>query len=535
MSKDGDFLSGFSGGSKGVPLTHKNTEASTSAAATPTATNANVATDKAKTRASDNGKLADKIASTNTAPSANHAKNPASGLAKDKLTTANNQSAKPATGLATKNNSQMPSPSRPAQSASAIIKAPEHIVTKDNKFHKRKLIRYGIIGSASIIVAVLIFFTARMLNQIEVPNFVGAELDLANNWMLTGGPSVQANHEFSLEYAEGLIIRQDREPESSMSRNGLLTVTVSDGPDMDEIVALPDFEEMTGAAIRTWRSNYHMNAIMLTDETSSDIEANHVIRIEVPPSVDVENFSRRDTLTIIVSTGPETVQISNMIGNTLAQVDEFIERNPLLDVELEFEPNETVPHGNVLRQSHAPNSRLPVGSTFTLVVSGGNPIEVPNFANMNATNVAEEATALGLTVRVRERYHGSVPFGRLISQSVEAGSEVYGDDLTVEVVYSLGRPWISEMSSEFEIERGLFEFNSRGANLTFGVERVDSYLPRGAIISQSRYGQFVALNDHINFRVSLGNLTPPEPPPMPPPMPPAPTDPPANDNGDDEE
>ena len=473
MSKQGDFLSGFSGRGEKKPLTEQNTS--------PVKDTNSTTEVKEKVNIAENKKLADKIVAES----------------QGKVNTPK------------RNNTSVGIPNRPAQSTNAIIKAPEHIVTKDEKFHKQKMVRYGIIGTVTIVIVVLGFFLIRMLNSVEVPDFTGEEIANVEIWALRSNVTVEQDREFSLDYDEGIVIGQNREPGSSMSRNSVISFTVSDGPNMDEVIVLPDFEEMTGAAIRTWRSNYHMNAINIREENSSEIEANYVIRIDVPSTVDIEYFRRSDSLNIYISSGPETVTINNMIGNNREQVDEFIERNPSIEVEIEYEPNETILRGTVLRQSHAPNARLAVGDTFILTLSEGNPVSIPNFANIIPTEAAEEGQRIGLTVIVRERYHPTVPFGRLISQSEEAGSNLFGDEPMVEAVYSLGRPWISQLSSEFEIVQEMFGFNSRGASLTHTITHVDSYLPRGSVVSQSRYNQFVALNDHINFQISLGNLEPP--------------------------
>ena len=420
---------------------------------------------------------------------------------------------------------------RPAQSASAIIKAPEHVVTKDEKFHKRKLMKYGIIGTASVAIAVLVFFLVRMLNSVEVPDLVGQEYEpRVQTWALSNQVAVQSQPAYSLEFAEGIVMAQNREPGSSMARRSVIIVTVSEGPNMDEEITLPDnLEEMTRGQITTWQRENHVN-ITFRDEASAEVETNYVIRVEVPAAVDIDNFLRRDSLIIYISTGPETVQIGNMTGNNREQVNTFIENNPLIDVEIEYVAHETIARGTVLRQSHAPGTRLSSGETFTLTLSGGDPVIVPNFVNISRTVARGMTGGEGeVAVDFQERYHPTVPLGRLISQSVEAGGEIFGDE-TVTVIYSLGRPWIENMAGQFEnqIAEAFAEFAEKGApNLSFSVVFVDSYLPRGTIVSQTLHGQFVAMDAHVTFRISLQNLTPPVD------LPPAPGNPGSGNNEDD--
>jgi serine/threonine-protein kinase len=308
-------------------------------------------------------------------------------------------------------------------------------------------------------------------------------------------------------------MKQSREAGRHLTSGSVFSVTVSKGPDMEEIVELPDFEEMGGQAIRTWRLDYQMLAINIREEASEEIDQHGVIRIDVPNDVDVENFGRSDVLNIYLSTGPETVELTNFRTKNREQVESWMEDNPLATVEFEYEASETVVREMVLRQSHAPNATLPSDETLTITLSGGPSVIVPNFSNGIFEEIQEEIPE-GLTVLHRTRLHATVPYGRVIYQSVEAGKEVFGDDATVTVTTSLGRPWISDLVGQTEGELSKFFFDnfiSNGANITFGVEYVDSFEPRGQVVSHSRVGQFLGMTDSVTVRISRGNLTPPEP------------------------
>jgi len=469
MSKKSDFLSGFSGGNKRKPLTEQNTA--------PVKESFSAGTGKVDVAA--NKRLADKIVAD-----------------------------------AQKNaNEKKPVATRPTQSSSAIIKAPEHVVTKDEKFHQRKLFRYGIIGLVIVIIAIIIFFIFRMTNTVEVPNWQGRTISEAETWGMLEIGAIEIAYEYSLEYDEDIIITQNREPGSNMSRNANLALTVSQGPDMTEVVDLPEFEEMTRAQIRSWADEYLMRGVSFREENNVDIETNDVIRVEFPSAVDPESFRRSDSVTIYISAGPEMVAISNLIGNDREEVDEFITENPLIVVETEYEPHETIEHGTVLAQYPAPGSRLPVGDTLTLTLSGGNPVIVPNFADMrraDAESMADDPEA-ELDVVVHRRWNASIPTGRFVSQSIDAGEELFGDMPTVIVVYSDGRPWLPDLrrTSVRDLESTIIDINDKGSSITIDIIFVDSYEVRGTIISQTRHNQFVAMDEHVIFNVSLENLEPP--------------------------
>jgi len=493
MSKKGDFLSGFSGGNTQKPLTEQNL----------TPAKETDSTEEKKADVAENKKLADEIVA-DAEKKENAAKKSASSA------------------IAT----------RPAQNPSAIIKAPEHVVTKDEKFHKRKMIRYGIIGIVIVITALLVFLIFRMFNNVEVPNWVGEDIEYARTWGMLDGGTVEIEREYSLEFAEDIVIAQNRDPGSTMSRNSVIILTVSLGPDMNEVIDLPEFEEMTRGQIRTWTDEYLMRGVTFREENSSDVEDNYVIRVEFPSAVDPDNFRRSDTVTIYVSTGPETIAISSLVGNTREEVDEFITENPLVNVEIEYEPHETIERGTVLAQSPSPGTRLVVGEALTLTLSAGDIVVVPNFADLRRIEAIEmgEDPEAELNVIVHRRWNATVPNGRFVSQSVEPGEELYGESPTVIVVYSEGRPWIPDLvgTSVRDLESTIIDINDKGSTITINIVYVNSYRTRGTITSQTRHNQFVALNEHVIFYVSYGNLQPP-----PDYIPPDPPDPPIDDPGDD--
>ena len=480
MTSGGDFLSGFSGGNTKKPLTEPSKKPVKDEKPIESKANNEVKeTEKPTPSVAENKKLADKIVAE----------------------TEKKADAKPNSLLV---------PTRPAQSENSVIKAPEHIVTRDEKFHKRTLIKYGVIGGISVVIMLIIFLIFRMVNNTVVPNFVGEELQRAELWDIQGGATVAVTREYSIEFNEGIISQQSVEPGETISRNSVLNIVVSLGPNMDEVVDLPDFYEMRRQQISNWASENRMRGINFTDEPNADIEQGHVIRVEFPVTVDPDNFRRSDTVRIFVSSGPATVQLSNFVGRELEDVREFVENNPWIELEIEHEAHETIEPGTVMRQTPASGARLVEGDTLTVVISAGDPIIVPNWATIRRIN-AEIDYPEGLNVQVEDRFNSSVPLGRFLSQSVEAGTEVFfGHE--IDVIYSLGRPWIPDLVGglENEIDPLINDFNDQGAFLTRQINYVDSWKPRGQILSQNLYHQFVDLNAHLVFTISRGNQAEPE-------------------------
>jgi len=399
----------------------------------------------------------------------------------------------------------------PAQRKGALIKAPEHVVLEDKTFHKRKIIKYLLFSTTTVVMVFIGFLIFRMTNATTMPDWVNQEADSHNirTWQINSRITPTIELAYSTEFLDGIIMSQSVAPGETVMRGSSVVLTVSRGADLNEIVPLPNFYEMTRAQINTFREQNRMRSINFSEENHPEIEANHVIRLEFSANADSEAFKRSDALTVVISRGPHTVQVPNMIGDERDEVDEFITSNPEINIELEFEPNQLISRGTVLRQSESPGMRLAHGATLTLTLSAGNPVEIPDFSRMRRIE-ALEFDEEELFVNVIERYHPTINYGRFISQDIESGTEVYDEDPAVTVTYSLGRPWIPRFSTVENIEREIVLINDDGASIFLDIRHINSYIDRGVVLRQSHYDQRVDLNQTILIEVSLGNLTRPE-------------------------
>ena len=389
------------------------------------------------------------------------------------------------------------------------ITAPEHTMREDTTFHKRKMMKYYIAGGTTLAVAVLIFMLIRMLNTVQIRDFSGDTIDAVRLWGVTNDISIETQTEYSLQYGENVVFGQSREPGSRLMSGAVLTVTVSLGPDMTEVIQLPDFEAMTTAQVRNWRLDNQVLSVNVREEYSETVPSGQFIRLDVPTATDIETFRRSDTLDIYMSRGLRTVQVPNFSsGNTMREAVETWASENDINIEFEYEPDEDVASDMVLRQSIAPGSRMTVEDTLVITVSGGVGVIVPDF---NTLTHEEAMSVTGLFITTRHRFHATIPYGRVITQSPAAGTEIFGDDAEVTITYSLGRPWIDDLRGQTYNNLGpiMFAFTSQGANITYTVTSVSSSQPRGTIVSMSHFAQHLDMNTHITFHVSLGDLSEP--------------------------
>ena len=409
------------------------------------------------------------------------------------------------------------------------IVAPEHVVVRDTSHARRQIARIAILGTFALIVVALIIGIYLYTTRIEVPNFVGTPVERHRSWELTNRITLEITNEYSLEHPDGEVMFQGQEPGTHLRRGNVIAVTVSLGPDPAEHVPLPDFAEMTTAQVRNWRSEMQVLGVNIQEEFNYEVEVGRFIRMEfVDPSLTPETFTRQDGLLVFMSRGeeviPANIVVPNFLGRTRGEVEEWADQNDII-VTFEEEPSDTVMQDAIISQSIAPRERIAKEAEMTIVISLGPSVIVPDFSVMSEEEILAIAN---LSITTRERFSDTVPFGRLISQSEEPGTELIGLNPPVILVRSLGRPFIDDLTGQMEsgVPEIFYRFTSRGADITYNIIYVNSWYRRGEILEVSRYNQWLNLEDHVNIWVSLGNLNPPQPPPPPPEPDPPPPEPP---------
>ena len=398
-----------------------------------------------------------------------------------------------------------------SDSKRAIAKT-DHTVKKDSSYDKRKIIRYVTIAASVLTVCLLAFGIFFVSNQVTVRDFVGANIAEARTWGISNRITIEPVEEYSLEYGIDIIMEQDRAPDSRISRGSVLRLTVSKGPNMTEYLELPDFSTMTTAEVREWRQEVRADNANINEEYNDEVEAGQFIRYEfTSSSVTRENYTRSDGLLIYMSRGTQVFEanivVPNFFDEPLSAAQEWARENGI-ELIIEEGTHDDVETGNIMEQSVEADSRVARGDEVVVTISRGTAVTVPNFSNVSFEDAPEQR---GLEVTVQRRYSANLPFGRLISQSIPAGTELVGDGHQITVVYSLGRPFIEDLRGQSAqgLPEYFYGFTSRGANITYSVFNVDSYEDRGTIVRMSRFAEFLPISAHINIDISRGNLRPP--------------------------
>ena len=152
-----------------------------------------------------------------------------------------------------------------------------------------------------------------------------------------------------------------------------------------------------------------------------------------------QEIRRFQTVTLLVSRGPELFAVPNLIQRTVEEASAELEEANLAVGTVTEEYSENVPAGQILAQDPAADAELRRDTQVALTVSKGPaPVEVPAVAGLGEAEAVAALEEAGLTARVSpDRVHSAtVPDGAVVTQSPASGTLERGG--TVVLTLSMG-------------------------------------------------------------------------------------------------
>lgn len=177
--------------------------------------------------------------------------------------------------------------------------------------------------------------------------------------------------------------------------------------------------------------------MQVEQKNSDEVEKGIVISQKEEPDTVIPRFSK---VTVVISAGSDKVDLSELglSGMTLETAVRLLEGKNL-KADVREEASGEVASGTIIR--YEPEEKVALGSTVTLYVSTGPEEEfvpVPNLYGKTDAEAAALLSAAGLvTGEVSKEYDSTISAGHVISQGVEAGTQVAPGD-TVDYTLSLG-------------------------------------------------------------------------------------------------
>ena len=244
----------------------------------------------------------------------------------------------------------------------------------------------ALIGGGAVVVVVVLFFLFRAIfasmvpaaaDTYAVPRLIGMTEEQANQQASVADGTFQvvvAGTEAS-DAAVGEIVRQDPEPETEKKGELPITINVwiSAGEDvgtMPDLTTNPVTYEQALTILQDLVEEYELN-IQPYEETQKEYndELAADVIISTTPAAEAE-LHKGDTITFVLSRGPQTVPLIPLEGLELSQAQKQLDAMGLV-AEVHEEASDTVQEGYIIRQNPEATTEVPAGSTVELWVSTG--------------------------------------------------------------------------------------------------------------------------------------------------------------------
>lgn len=354
------------------------------------------------------------------------------------------------------------------------------------------------------------------LTRVDMPDFVGKPISEVKLWGVQNKITLNLEPEFSLEQPANTVISQPTEAGKKVRKGSSITLKTSKGADPQEHIELPDFSTMPESSAQAWIDENKAENIRIVNQYHDTIEEGKYIKFEISdPNITKEQYKREDSAVLYYSRGKETYQknidVPNYVGKNKSDVESWAKSNEI-DLKIEEEPSSQYEPDLVIRQSVPPSEKIAKKDSMTITVSLGKAMVVPDFREFTAESAANFGD---FTYQISNVYSRDVDYGFLISQSIAPGTKLTSkDDKTIRLVYSLGRPFMEDLSGSHNVgqlqEYFYTNFQSKGANITYSYEYRDNDAPRGTIIAQSIFGQFLPMEFNVHFYISNGGISSPD-------------------------
>lgn len=140
-----------------------------------------------------------------------------------------------------------------------------------------------------------------------------------------------------------------------------------------------------------------------------------------------------DSVTLTVSLGPETVNVPDVTGRTLAEARARLKADGLEPGMVTREFSDNVAKDSVISTAPQAGTRRHAGSAIALTVSKGSPVDVPDVTGDDPADARQQLTDAGLKVVIApDRVNSEYDKGKVAQQSLGDGSQAaVGDTVTL--------------------------------------------------------------------------------------------------------
>lgn len=209
------------------------------------------------------------------------------------------------------------------------------------------------------------YVVADEMSRAVVPDVVGMSIGDATSELENAGFVVEVTERASDDVEEGEVISQNPQEGRKPKRGTTVTIVVSAGK---ETVEMPNVEGLSQTAAERMLKDLAFSDLEIKTEASETVDSGDVISQSLDPGEEV--VPSEVTVTLVVSTGSNKVELSNLAGYTFDEATTYAEQNKLKIVRRD-EFSTSVPKGQIIRQLPTAGTAVDPGTELTVIVSEG--------------------------------------------------------------------------------------------------------------------------------------------------------------------
>jgi eukaryotic-like serine/threonine-protein kinase len=279
----------------------------------------------------------------------------------------------------------------------------------------------GLLVALLVVAGLLAFWLVRSMgnDQVSVGNYVGLNQDAATQKASDDGLKPKVDQKSDDTAPQGQVFAQDPKQGTKVDKDSSITLTVSTGPSK---VTVPGNLEGLNESDATKLLQAAGLTVTSEQQQSDTMGAGNVIGTNPPAGTEVPKNS---PVTLLVSSGPATVPIPNVKGQTQAAARRALTNAGFAVSDVQTQASTDVATGRAIGTT--PSGSAPRGAGLTLLVSAGpQQVVVPSVKGQSEASATAAIQAKGLDVNVTPKTvsSGDPNVGRVIDQDPSGGTSV---------------------------------------------------------------------------------------------------------------
>lgn len=324
-------------------------------------------------------------------------------LSREQLDARPDRSSRPPAGGAATRAHPRPERTRALDPATAAVSATsdgEEPPSSDRRRSRRS--RIALLALLVAVLAGVWYVTAGPGAAVVVPDVAGDSSAEAAATLEDHDLEVTEREAFDESVPAGDVISATPGSGSETSKGSEVSLVVSRGPERHDVPALAG--ETTTAAKKAL-AKHHLDLGDTSQQWHDSLDEGQVISSDPSPGTALK---RDTTVDLVVSKGPEPVDVPSVTGRSLATATSSIEGADLEVARADDAYSTSVPKGSVVSQSPASGSLVP-GGTVTLTVSRGpEMVAVPEVEGLTRAGATKKLEDAGFTVAVQTFLGGPI-------------------------------------------------------------------------------------------------------------------------------